>query len=167
MDSHQINGRNSIAPTSPYHFSFSVTRRLADKRSDSQSTTISENILPSSGTKSRLLCKSNEVRFDTNSWIHVYRHEISDTTKYSQGSSRSSRCSNSDYQNTCSSFPHSSFGTKFPFSFGQLSASADLVLLGRHQLRPLQMCLLYIWRPHILPLDRQITITSMIKFHLK
>ena len=28
------------------------------------------------------------------------------------------------------------------------------------------MCLLSIWRPHILPLDHQITISSMILFHL-
>ena len=29
------------------------------------------------------------------------------------------------------------------------------------------MCLLSIWRPHILPLDQQVPINSMIKFHLK
>ena len=36
---------------------------------------------------------------------------------------------------------------------GKLSAAADLVLLGRLHLRPLQMCLLSVWKPHILPLD--------------
>ena len=29
------------------------------------------------------------------------------------------------------------------------------------------MCLLSVWEPHILPLDHQVTINSMIKFHLK
>ena len=40
-------------------------------------------------------------------------------------------------------------------------------LLGNLHLRPLQMCLLSVWRPHILPLDHQIMISSMIWFHLK
>ena len=34
-------------------------------------------------------------------------------------------------------------------------------------LRPLQMCLLSVWRPHILPLDHQVPIKSRIRFHLK
>ena len=46
---------------------------------------------------------------------------------------------------------------------GKLSAAADLILLGRLHLRPLQMCLLSVWKPHILPLDHQV----LIKFHLK
>ena len=50
---------------------------------------------------------------------------------------------------------------------GKLSAAADLMLQGRLHLRPLQMCLLLVWKPHILPLDHQVTINSMIKFHLK
>ena len=39
---------------------------------------------------------------------------------------------------------------------GKLSAAADLVLLGRLHLRPLQMCLLSVWKPHILPLDHPV-----------
>ena len=50
---------------------------------------------------------------------------------------------------------------------GKLSAAADLILLGRLHLRSLQMCLLLVWKPHILPSDHQVTINSMIKFHLK
>ena len=50
---------------------------------------------------------------------------------------------------------------------GKLNAAADFILLGRLHLRPLQMCLLSVWRPHILPLDHQITISSIIRFHLK
>ena len=42
-----------------------------------------------------------------------------------------------------------------------------LILLGRLHLRSLQMCLLSVWKPHILPLDHRVKINSMIKFHLK
>ena len=45
---------------------------------------------------------------------------------------------------------------------GKLSAAADLDVLGR-----LHLCLLSVWRPHILPLDHQAPISSMIWFHLK
>ena len=50
---------------------------------------------------------------------------------------------------------------------GKLSAAADLILLGRLHFGSLQMCLLSVWKPPILPLDHQIRINSMIKFHLK
>ena len=50
---------------------------------------------------------------------------------------------------------------------GKLSAAADLVLLGRLHLRPLQMCLLSVWKPHILPLDHPISINGMIRSHLQ
>ena len=43
---------------------------------------------------------------------------------------------------------------------GKLSAAADLILLGRLHLQPLQMCLLSVWKPHICPLDHQVTINS-------
>ena len=35
----------------------------------------------------------------------------------------------------------------------KFNAAADLVLLGRLHLHPLHMCLLSVWRPHILPVD--------------
>ena len=50
---------------------------------------------------------------------------------------------------------------------GKLSAAADLVLLGRLHLRPLQMCLLSVWKPHIFPLDHPISINGMIRSHLQ
>ena len=50
---------------------------------------------------------------------------------------------------------------------GKLSAAADLVLLGRLHLHPLQMCLLSVWKPHILPLDHPISINGMIRSHLQ
>ena len=95
---------------------------LEDKWFDLQLTNISHNLLPSNGTKSRFHTKSKEVRFDTSTEIHIYRHGISDRTKYSQGTSRPSRFSYSDYQDVSSS--DSSFGTNFPFSFGQTQCSS-------------------------------------------
>ena len=114
---HQTNGCNSIESTPMCHFSFSIPRRLADKRSDLQWTTITDNIWPSNSTKSRFHSKSKEVRFYTKSEFHIPRHGISDTARYSQGPSRPSRSPNSDYQ--ISSFLQLSIGTNFPFSFGQ------------------------------------------------
>ena len=75
-----------------------------------------------------------------------------------------SKESYSDYQNI--SLSDSSFGTNFPFSFGQTQCSSRFDY-SRQNLRPLQMCLLSVWKPHIFPLDHQVTINSMIKFHLK
>ena len=45
---------------------------------------------------------------------------------------------------------------------GKPSAAADPVLLGRLHLRPHQMCLLSVWKPHILPLNHSILINGMI-----
>ena len=50
---------------------------------------------------------------------------------------------------------------------GKLSAAADFVLLGRQHLGLLQMCLLSVWRPHILPVDHYVPINNMIRFHLE
>ena len=50
---------------------------------------------------------------------------------------------------------------------GKHSAAADFILLGRLHLQPLQMRLLSVWRPHILPLNHQVPINSMIWFCLK
>ena len=55
------------------------------------------------------------------------------------------------------SFKHVSAQT-FLSLLGKFSATANFVLLGRLHLRPLQMCLLSVWRPHILPLNHPITI---------
>ena len=50
---------------------------------------------------------------------------------------------------------------------GQLGAAADFVMLGLLRLRPLQMALLSQWRPHLLPLDHRIGLTTDILLHLK
>ena len=50
---------------------------------------------------------------------------------------------------------------------GQLNAAADLVMLGRLHLRPLQVSLRNQWRPQNLPYSHQISMTSEILYHLK
>ena len=50
---------------------------------------------------------------------------------------------------------------------GQLNAAADLVMLGRLHLRPLQMSLRNQWKPQKLPLCHQIGMTTEILQHLK
>ena len=49
---------------------------------------------------------------------------------------------------------------------GKLNAAADLVLIGRLHLRHLQMCLLCVWKPHIL-LDHPVSINGIIRSHLQ
>ena len=65
VDFHKNNGCNSSALTATCHISLPILRRLADKRFDSQSTDLSNKILSSNSTKSRIHTKSKEVRFDT------------------------------------------------------------------------------------------------------
>ena len=125
LDFHQTNGRNSSTLASTFRLIFSIPRWLAYKRSNSQQTCFSHNILPSNGAKSKVHSKSKEVRFDTSPEIHLYRDGISDTTKHSQGTGRLHRISTSDYQTI--SFSDSSFGTNFPISFGQTQCSDRLL----------------------------------------
>ena len=78
----------------------------------------------SNGTKSGFHTKSKEVRFDTNTTIHIYRYGISNSTENSQSSSEPSKNSYSDHQNN--SFSDSGFSMNFPFSFGQTQCSSRL-----------------------------------------
>ena len=119
MDFQQTDGRYSIAPASTRHLGISEPGQLACKRSNSQPPSISHNILPC--TRSRFHFKSKEVRFDTSPEIRVYKDEISDTTEYT---TRPSRFITSDYQTV--SLSDSSFGMKFPFSFGQTQCNSRL-----------------------------------------
>ena len=165
VDFYQFDGRYSSTSTSTCHLTFSVPRQLAKKKSDWQSTNMSAKILPSNSSGSRFYSKSKEVGINTISELHVHRHGISDTAKFSQGSKGPSRDPNIDYQ--IHSVMLTSIGMNFPFFFGKLSAAADFVLLGRLHLRPLQMCLLSVCRPHILTVNHPISISGMIRFHLQ
>ena len=120
MDFHKINGSNSSALTTSCHVFLPIPRRLANKRSNSQSTNLSHKILPSNGTESRLHTKSKEIRLDTSTEIYLYRYGISDLTEHRVLADRVE--SYSDYHNN--SF--SNFGTNFPFSFGQTQCSSGL-----------------------------------------
>ena len=75
MDFHKINECNSSTLMTKCmtkcHISLPIPRRLANKRSDSQSTCLSHKIHSSNGTKSGFHTKSKEVRFDTNTRIHL------------------------------------------------------------------------------------------------
>ena len=83
MDFYQSDGRYSSAPVSACHLGISLPRRLAYKKSNSQTADISHKILPSNSTMSRFYSKSKEFRFDTSPEIHIYRDGISDSTEYS------------------------------------------------------------------------------------
>ena len=165
VDFHPTNGRNSSALVTMCHIPIFVPRRLADKRFDLQPTNISHNLLPSNGLslgfipnlkKSDLipaqkftfigmefLRQQNIVRVpadQVDSLILTIKTFLSQTQVSAQ---------------------------TFLSLLGKLSAAADFVLLGRLHLQPLQMYLLSVWRPHILSLDHQVLINSMIRFHLK
>ena len=147
------------------HISLPIPRGLADEKSDSQPFDYSDKILHSNYSKSRFSAKSQEIGPLPFSEIHLYRHGISNATKFSQGSNGSCTEPTSDNQEI--SVIQTCIGTNFPFSFGQTQCCSRLVLLGRLHLRPLQMCLLSVWKPHILPLDHPITINGMIRSHLQ
>ena len=161
----ETDGRYCSFSTPTCHISFSIPRRLADKKSDSQPSDYSDKDLHSNYSKPRFSAKSQEVRPLSCSEIHLHRYGISDATKFSQGSSGSCTEPNSNNQENNVS-KHVSART-FLSLLGKLSAAADLVLLGRLHLRPLQMCLLSVWKPHILPLDHPISINGMIRSHLQ
>ena len=98
IDFRQNDGRYRGSFASTCHLTFSITRRLAHKKSNTQQTYISHNILPTNSSKSRNNSKSKEIRFETSSAIHLHRDGISDTTEYSQGITISYRIPSSDYQ---------------------------------------------------------------------
>ena len=122
VDFYQTDGRYSIAHVPTCHPGISIPRRLAYKRSNSQPTNISHQILSTNCTNSRFHSKSKEVRFDTSPEIYVYRDGICDTTEYSQGTTGPSQILTSDCWSF--SFPNSSFSTNFPFSFGLTQCSS-------------------------------------------
>ena len=85
----ETDGRYCSFSTPTCHISFSIPRRLADKKSDSQPSDYSDKDLHSNYSKPRFSAKSQEVRSLSCSEIHLHRYGISDATKFSQGSSGS------------------------------------------------------------------------------
>ena len=113
----ETDGRYCSFSTPTCHISFSIPRRLADKKSDSQPSDYSDKDLHSNYSKSRFSAKSQEVRSLSCSEIHLHRYGISDATKFSQGSSGS--CTEPNSNNQENNVSKTCIGTNFPFSFGQ------------------------------------------------
>ena len=113
----ETDGRYCSFSTPTCHISFSIPRRLADKKSDSQPSDYSDKDLHSNYSKPRFSAKSQEVRSPSCSEIHLHRHGISDATKFSQGSSGS--CTEPNSNNQENNVSKTCIGTNFPFSFGQ------------------------------------------------
>ena len=113
----ETDGRYCSVSTPTCHISFSIPRRLADKKSDSQPSDYSDKDLHSNYSKPRFSAKSQEVRSLSCSEIHLHRYGISDATKFSQGSSGS--CTEPNSNNQENNVSKTCIGTNFPFSFGQ------------------------------------------------
>ena len=113
----ETDGRYCSFSTPTCHISFSIPRRLADKKSDSQPSDYSDKDLHSNYSKPRFSAKSQEVRPLSCSEIHLHRYGISDATKFSQGSSGS--CTEPNSNNQENNVSKTCIGTNFPFSFGQ------------------------------------------------
>ena len=79
----ETDGRYCSFSTPTCHISFSIPRRLTDKKSDSQPSDYSDKDLHSNYSKPRFSAKSQEVRPLSCSEIHLHRYGISDATKFS------------------------------------------------------------------------------------
>ena len=113
----ETDGRYCSFSTPTCHISFSIPRRLADKKSDSQPSDYSDKDLHSNYSKPRFSAKSQEVRPLSCSEIHLHRYGISDATKFSQGPSGS--CTEPNSNNQENNVSKTCIGMNFPFSFGQ------------------------------------------------
>ena len=161
----ETDGRYCSFSTPTCHISFSIPRRLADKKSDSQPSDYSDKDLHSNYSKPRFLpnLKKSDL-FPAQKFTFIGMEFLTQQNLVRVPADR--------VQNLIltikkiMSAKHVSART-FLSLLGKLSAAADLVLLGRLHLRPLQMCLLSVWKPHILPLDHPISINGMIRSHLQ
>ena len=161
----ETDGRYCSFSTPTCHISFSIPRRLADKKSDSQPSDYSDKDLHSNYSKPRFSpnLKKSDL-FPAQKFTFIGTEFLTQQNLVRVPADR--------VQNLIltikkiMSAKHVSART-FLSLLGKLSAAADLVLLGRLHLRPLQMCLLSVWKPHILPLDHPISINGMIRSHLQ
>ena len=161
----ETDGRYCSFSTPTCHISFSIPRRLADKKSDSQpsdySTKFCIQTIQSLGFLPNL--KKSDL-FPAQKFTFIGMEFLTQQNLVRVPANR--------VQNLIltikkiMSAKHVSART-FLSLLGKLSAAADLVLLGRLHLHPLQMCLLSVWKPHILPLDHPISINGMIRSHLQ
>ena len=113
----ETDGRYCSISTPTCHISFSIPRRLADQKSDSQPTDYSDKLLHSNYSKPRFSAKSQKVRALSCSEIHLHRYGISDAIKFSQGSNGSCTEPNSDNQEN--NVSQTCIGTNFPVEVSQ------------------------------------------------
>ena len=106
-----------------------------------------------------------EIRPSSSPSVHIHRDGVSESYQYRQGTSDQTNEDIGDSQNV--SQKTSVSARDFLSILGQLNAAADLVILGRLHLRPLQMSLHNQWKPQKLPLCHQIGMTTEILQHLK
>ena len=161
VDFLKTNGRHSSVLTPTCHISLPLPRRLVDKRSDSQSIDFSDKILYTNNSKSRFSSKSKEIGTTSYSEIHIHRHVISDSAKFSQGSNGSCREPNSD--NQINYVMQTSIGTNFLFSLGQTQCNSRFCSPRQTSLTSPANVSSVCLKPHILPLDHPIPNTGMIR----
>ena len=107
-----------------------------------------------------------KIRPSSSPSVHFHRDGVSDSYQYRQSTSGQANedigvSQNVFYQKTSVS------ARDFLSLLGQLNAAADLVMLGRLHLRPLQISLPNQWKPQNLPYSHQIGLTTEILQHLK
>ena len=146
----ETNGRYCSFSTPTCHISFSIPRRLADKKSDSQPSDYSKICIQTIQSLGFLPNLKKSDLFPAQKFTFIGMEFLTQQNLVRVPADR--------VQNLIltikkiMSAKHVSART-FLSLLGKLSAAADLVILGRLHLRPLQMCLLSVWKPHILPLD--------------
>ena len=124
VDIFETDGCYSSVSMPTCHINLPVPRRLANRKSDSQPLDYSDKILHSNYSKSKFSAKSQEIRSRSFSEIHLYRHGISDTSEFSQGSN--GLCSEPISDNQEISVIQTCIGTNFPFPFGQTQCCSRL-----------------------------------------
>ena len=105
-----------------------------------------------------------KIRPSSSPSVHFHRDGVSDPYQYRQSTSDQA---NEDIGVSQTVFTEISVSARDVSLLGQLNAAADLVMLGRLHLRPLQVSLRNQWRPQNLPYSHQIRMTSEILYHLK
>ena len=160
----ETDGRYCSFSMPTCHISFSIPRRLADKKSDSQPSDYSKICIQTIQSLGFLPNLKKSDLFPAQKFTFIGMEFLTQQNLVRVPADR--------VQNLIltikkiMSAEHVSART-FLSLLGKLSAAADLVLLGRLHLRLLQMCLLSVWKPHILPFDHPISINGMIPSHLQ
>ena len=144
--------------------STSLSRRLARTKPKSSKTVGTQTIHFVADQLTRSDHQLRKIRPSSSPSVHFHRDGVSDPYQYRQSTSEQA---NEDSGDRMFSQKTSVSARDFLSLLGQLNAAADLVMLGRLHLRPLQVSLRNQWRPQNLPYSHQIRMTSEILYHLK